>query len=512
MVNSQHEKSDHEEGDELPEDLEISDDLRIHLMSIKGANKKLGTRVEELSANIVGVEDRLNERLTASDRQRTDSLQVVTESLNRLTAAVQRLQARDVAPRQSRSPRRCRDRDNDDDGDFSEDSDARGGLPHRPRHDAGAHRHAGRRRDYGGNGAHEDDGLGRIKITIPEFSGRCADPEKYLEWEMRVNQIFDGHNYSEEKKVRVASMEFTEYALVWWDNKNRTHERPATWADMKRIMRERFVPAYYTRQLHSRLRRLVQGTKSVDEYYKEMQVLMIRTAVRESAEATMVRFFEGLEEKIRDRVDLMQYNDIHELLHQAERAERWVLEKQASETRPTYNSGRRGSSPIDGGFSAKPTPSYKSGSIEQSKVAAAPKEVSQVSSSATSSHHRNIICHKCGGRGHMKHECSNQRRVLLVDAEYISESEDETPKLEDGIERGHGDTILCYPQDDPDMESLLAHKVQRDDKTIVEQGQRRSIFQTACTIKGEVCKLIIDGGSASNMISKDVHYKKKTHP
>ena len=105
MVNSQHDKSDHEEVDELPEGLEISDDLRIHLMAIKGANKKLGTRVEELSANIVGVEDRLNERLTASDRQRTDSLQVVIASLNRLTAAVQRLQARDVAPRQSRSPR-----------------------------------------------------------------------------------------------------------------------------------------------------------------------------------------------------------------------------------------------------------------------------------------------------------------------------------------------------------------------------------------------------------------------
>ena len=84
MVNSLHEKSDHEEGDELPEDLNI--------------------RVEELSANIVGVEDRLNERLTASDRQRTDSLQVVTQSLNRPTAAVQRLQARDVAPRQSHSP------------------------------------------------------------------------------------------------------------------------------------------------------------------------------------------------------------------------------------------------------------------------------------------------------------------------------------------------------------------------------------------------------------------------
>ena len=105
MVNSQHDKSDHEEVDELPEGLEISDDLRIHLMAIKGANKKLVTRVEELSANIVGVEDRLNERLTASDRERTNSLQVVTESLNRLTTAVQRLQARDVAPRQSCLPR-----------------------------------------------------------------------------------------------------------------------------------------------------------------------------------------------------------------------------------------------------------------------------------------------------------------------------------------------------------------------------------------------------------------------
>jgi hypothetical protein len=43
---------------------------------------------------------------------------------------------------------------------------------------------------------------------------------------MRVNQIFDGHNFFEEKKVRVASMEFTEYVLVCWDNKNGTGRDP----------------------------------------------------------------------------------------------------------------------------------------------------------------------------------------------------------------------------------------------------------------------------------------------
>jgi hypothetical protein len=167
-----------------------------------------------------------------------------------------------------------------------------------------------------------------------------------------------------------------------------------------------FVPACYTRQLHSKLRRLVQGITPVDAYNKEMQTLMIRTSVRESPEATMVRFFEGLEEKIRDHVDSMQYNDIHELLHQVECAECWVLDKQAAEIRPSYSIGRRSSSHVDDG-STKPATSYKSVTNEQGKVSAAHKEVSQ--SASSTSHHSNIACHKCGGRGHIMCMCLNKK-------------------------------------------------------------------------------------------------------
>ena len=99
-------------------------------------------------------------------------------------------------------------------------------------------------------------------------------------------------------------------------------------------------------------------------------------------------------------------------------------------------------------------------------------------------------------------ECPNRKKILLVDDAYISESEDEMPRLEDETEKDNGNVLDCYPE--LNVPSLLAHKVQRDDKVIVEHGQRRSIFQTACTIKGEVCKMVVDGGSASNMISKDV--------
>ena len=38
------------------------------------------------------------------------------------------------------------------------------------------------------------------------------------------------HNYSEEKKVKLVVIEFTDYALIWWDqlvmNKRRNYERP----------------------------------------------------------------------------------------------------------------------------------------------------------------------------------------------------------------------------------------------------------------------------------------------
>ena len=60
----------------------------------------------------------------------------------------------------------------------------------------------------------EDNILGNI--NIPSFQGK-NDPEAYLEWERKVELIFYSHNYSEFKKVKLAALEFSYYALVWWD-------------------------------------------------------------------------------------------------------------------------------------------------------------------------------------------------------------------------------------------------------------------------------------------------------
>lgn len=67
-----------------------------------------------------------------------------------------------------------------------------------------------------------------------------------------------------------------------------------TWDEMKRMMRQQFVLSHYYWDLYLKLQSLHQGNRSVDEYYKEMEIAMIRANVEEDREATKARFLSGL--------------------------------------------------------------------------------------------------------------------------------------------------------------------------------------------------------------------------
>ena len=97
-------------------------------------------------------------------------------------------------------------------------------------------------------------------MKIPSFQGR-SDPEAYLKWEKKMEFVFDCHNHSETKKVKLAVIEFSEYAITWWDqlviNRRRNKEHPIdTWEEMKVVMRKQFVPSYYYRELYKKLQGL----------------------------------------------------------------------------------------------------------------------------------------------------------------------------------------------------------------------------------------------------------------
>ena len=114
----------------------------------------------------------------------------------------------------------------------------------------GSYKRVGR----GRRARNRDDGLSGIKMKIPSFQGK-SDPEAYLEWEKKMEFIFDSHNYSEAKKVKLVVIEFSDYAITWWDqlviSGRRNRERPIeTWDEMKSLMRRHFVPNHYYRDLY----------------------------------------------------------------------------------------------------------------------------------------------------------------------------------------------------------------------------------------------------------------------
>ena len=86
-----------------------------------------------------------------------------------------------------------------------------------------------------------DNNLGSIKINMQTFQGK-TDPEAYMEWESKVERIFDYHHLSEEKKVKLSVSQFTDYAIIQWDHvvtsKRRNLERKInTWQELKSLMK-----------------------------------------------------------------------------------------------------------------------------------------------------------------------------------------------------------------------------------------------------------------------------------
>ncbi|KAK1649050.1 hypothetical protein QYE76_066855 [Lolium multiflorum] len=187
--------------------------------------------------------------------------------------------------------------DDDEDPELEDDAHNARGAPrgHRPRGWVPLGRN--------GRGQDEEDGLGKPKFSIPKFEGG-ADVEEYLTWELKIEKLWSLHpNYSEDKKIKLASSEFDGYALRWWDSLVRNRDEDGaqpirTWRAMKEVMTSRFVPTNYMRNIFDKLTLLRQGVKTVDEYYMEMEMLMQRGRVRESLEMTMQRFLNGLKSNV----------------------------------------------------------------------------------------------------------------------------------------------------------------------------------------------------------------------
>ncbi|XP_052490813.1 uncharacterized protein LOC128043050 [Gossypium raimondii] len=318
---------------------------------------------------------------------------------------------------------------------------------------------------------HPDQASDQESILEERPQDRRTDPESYLDWERKVDLIFECHNYSENKKVKLAAIEFSDYASIWWDqlttNRRRNGERPvSSWAEMKAIMRRRFISSHYHQDLFQKLQNLTQGSNNVEDYYKEMEMAMIRANVDEDREATMARFL--VERQLR-RKGPMRSNPIS---HSTNKWGQNTFKKD-----PTPRSKEVSTS-------NKPTPpvgdSSKGKAVESNQNRA-----------------RDVKCFKCLGRGHFANQCPNRRTMLLLEnGEVESETDSEDVSKNDVVEEEDEENLEYAVEGE-----ALVVKRSLNTQTIPEELQRENIFHTRCHIYNKVCSVIIDGGSCTNVAS-----------
>ena len=97
----------------------------------------------------------------------------------------------------------------------------------------------------------EDDGLGKPKFSLPIFEG-STDVEEYLTWELKMEKLWGLDDYTEDRKIKLASSEFDAYALHWLDGImteiRETNGTPIRkWREMKETMKAHFLPTNYLR-------------------------------------------------------------------------------------------------------------------------------------------------------------------------------------------------------------------------------------------------------------------------
>ncbi|XP_071916228.1 uncharacterized protein [Coffea arabica] len=228
---------------------------------------------------------------------------------------------------------------------------------------------------------------------------------------------------------------------------------------------------------------------TVEDYFKEMEMAMLRANVREDIEATMARFLRGLHAEIADVVELRHYLDMDELLDKAIKVERRLKRRgiphQSSDVQSgnwrtqqykgeiTHTSEQK-STKASGVSNGAWVPGSSSSTLTQ-------RAEFKADLGASKPRNRDTKCFKCQGFGHIASQCPNRRTMLMLPSgEVLTDEEDEyegMPPLVEEEEIIAPDQLVGLG-----LVTRLALSAQRTN----EEKQRTNIFYTRCLVNGKV--------------------------
>ena len=80
---------------------------------------------------------------------------------------------------------------------------------------------------------------------------------------------------------------------------------------------------------------------SVEEYRQQMELLLLRAGLREEERTSITRFLSGLNMEVRDKVELLPYRDLDELVQLCIRVGQQLKRKPSSKSYGSHSYPRK---------------------------------------------------------------------------------------------------------------------------------------------------------------------------
>nr|XP_011470547.1 PREDICTED: uncharacterized protein LOC105353251 [Fragaria vesca subsp. vesca] len=289
-------------------------------------------------------------------------------------------------------------------------------------------------------------------------------PDEFVDWLSTVEQIFDYKHIPDERKVKMVAIKLTKKASAWWESLRSRREhlgkpKIKRWEKMRKELRKKFLPEDYTKNNFLKLHNIRQGSRSVDEFTEEFDLVTIRCGVIEEEEQTILAI--EVEKQLKSRLKCPSNEDFYQK-----------------------------------------SVSTKWGATNDTKKKVEQKPFMENRSNSREGGNRPKKCFKCSGLGHIASECPNRRVVNLV--EEIGETSD----AKQG-ELMMSDGYHCYSDQEitwsDQGESLVIRRIMNASKVEEHPDWRKhNIFHTKCTSNGKVCQVIIDSESCENIVAQEM--------
>lgn len=241
----------------------------------------------------------------------------------------------------------------------------------------------------------------------------------------------------------------------------------------------------------------------MEDYANEFYQMLTRVDIHDSEDQLVGRFIAGLRPQFQTMLHQFDPSSVAEARQRA-----LLVEQQTKITASSWTGNTRQRSN---------TTTEDSKTSTRSDTAAGTQETNKVSDTVAAAPGSSrptlpnaLRCYSCGERGHLQTACpAYRRRGLIANDKDISGAplydteDDQVNNVSEEEVLGDTGTLLMLRR------NCFAPKTS-------EPVQRTALFSSTCTVKGKVCRFVIDSGCSSNVVSEEVVRKlsltTETHP